>query len=100
MTKNNKSEQEQRLKALGLPEAYIQNNFAIIDREKHREISSRGGKRSGEVRRQNAEKKRQARAMLNAVFFAGYTEQDLKDFRKWQRHNRYLQKKREAAGRQ
>ena len=86
------------MRAAGLPDKYIQNNFAVMDKDRHREISSRGGIKSGEARRYNAAKQRQARAMLDAYMFAGYTEEDIKDFRKWQRHRRYLQKKREIKG--
>ena len=87
---------EQDMRAAGLPDKYIQHNFAVIDKERHKEISSRGGKRSGEIRRQNAERRKQARSFLNSVYFAGYTERDLEDFRQWQRHKRYLQKKQEG----
>ena len=95
-----RQEHERYMRLLGLPQGYIDHNFAFIDKEKHREISSRGGKRSGEVRRKKAEHNKELTAMLNRYFFEGYTEQDIKDFRKWQRHRRYLQKKREAAGKQ
>ena len=102
MTKNEADREERereiynRLK--GLPEGYIQHNFALIDKDKHREISSRGGIKSGEARRKKAAHDKAMRAILDDMFFTGYTEQDIKDFRKWQRHRRYLQKKREAAG--
>ena len=88
----------QDMRAAGLPDKYIQNNFAVMDKDRHREISSRGGIKSGEARRNKAEQQQRARAMLNAVMFAGYTEQDIEDFRKWQRHRKYLQKKKAAKG--
>lgn len=102
MTKNEADREERereiynRLK--GLPEGYIQHNFALIDRDRHREISSKGGKASGEARRKKAEHDRFLRQVLDDMFFEGYTEEDIKDFRAWQRHRRYLKKKREAAG--
>lgn len=93
---------EHDMRAAGLPDKYIQHNFAVIDKDKHREISSKGGRRSGEVRRQNAERAKQARQMLELVLFSkiGKKEEleELEDFRAWQRHRRYLKKKREAAG--
>ena len=92
----------QDMRAAGLPDKYIANNFAVMDKDKHKELSSRGGKRSGEVKRYNAARRKQAKEMLELVLLSklGKEEelQELDDFRAWQRHRRYLKKKREAAG--
>ncbi len=90
------------MRAAGLPDKYIQHNFAVMDKDKHKALSSKGGKISGVVRKYNAAKRKQAKEMLELVLFSkvGTEEelQELDDFRAWQRHRRYLKKKREAAG--
>lgn len=102
MDKRTPEEIAEEMRAAGLPDKYIQHNFAVMDKDKHKEISSRGGKRSGEIRRYNAAKRKQAKQMLELVLFSkvGTAEelQELDDFRAWQRHRRYLKKKREAKG--
>lgn len=102
-SKRTPEEIAQDMRAAGLPDKYIQHNFAVMDKEKHKALSSKGGKISGVVRKYNAAKRKQAKQMLELVLFsrAGATEeelQELDDFRAWQRHRRYLKKKREAAG--
>lgn len=90
------------MRAAGLPDKYIANNFAVMDKEKHKEISSRGGKRSGEAKRYNAARRKQAKQMLELVLLSKVATaeelEELDDFKAWQRHRRYLKKKREAAG--
>lgn len=99
-TTQDTTEREQRAKEVcqrlkGLPEGYIQHNFAVIDEARHKEISSKGGIKSGEARRKRAARDKATRTMLDYMFFPNYTEQDIEEFRKWQRHRRYLQQKRE-----
>ena len=94
-TEQEKKIREHYRKLLGLPEKYIQHNFAFMDKEQHRAISSKGGKRSGEVRRQNAAYLKLMLEELDKQLFADLLEEEVDDFRAWQRHRRYLKKKRE-----
>lgn len=76
------------------PKGFIDNNFRLLDKDKQRDIARQGGIASGQVRKQKADRAKAAREILDYVFLqSGLQKQDLEDFRKWQRHKRYLENK-------
>lgn len=81
-------------------QGFYENNFAVIDKERHKELSRLGGIKSGETRRRKAAQKRIIKNNFNTVFWALDLEEEYeKDFIAWKRHRDYLKKKREKEGR-
>ena len=65
------------------------NGFDRIDKERLQEISHKGGIASGKSRRKKAEMRKVARETMDNYFISeGIIEQDLEDFRKWQKLKR------------
>lgn len=62
------------------------NSFDRIDKDKHIEISRAGGIASGEARRIKAKKIKEIHEAFDDYMLAsGYLEEDIRDFRQWQK---------------